>query len=314
MNLSDHPLWCEKYRPMKVADTILPDNLKNIFQSFVNNKSIPNLILSGTSGVGKTTIARAMLEELGCDYMIINGSLEGRLIDTLRVQLQEYASSISIMGGRKYIIIDESDHLGPAVQPALRNMMEDLSDNCGFILTCNYKNKIIDPLKSRCSVIDFKIEKEDKPKIASQIMKRLIYILDQEQVKYDKETLVGLIKKHMPDWRRIINEIQVYSSFNSEINSGIMSSSSGSIDKVFEYLKDKDFTSLRKWIGENADQSSDNLFSELYNIGMEKITKESIPNWISIIAENQYRLAFVSNPEITLSSMMLQLMVNCTLK
>lgn len=313
---NDNPLWVEKYRPKTINDVILPEHMKKSFETFIVNKTLPNLLLSGSPGVGKTTVAKAILEQLGCEYMVINGSLEGRLIDTLRSQIADYASSISLYGGRKYIIIDEADYLNQnSVQPAFRNLMEELSANCGFIFTCNYKGRIIAPLQSRLASIDFKILKEDKPKIASQIMKRLIYILDTESITYEKEAVAGMIKRYMPDWRRIINELQRYSTINGTIDSGILAQSEYvNAESLIAMLKDKDFTSARKWIGENTDASFDDLFTQLYLVGIDKVTKESIPNWISILGEYQYRLAFVTNPEITVSSMILQLMANCIFK
>ena len=214
-------LWVEKYRPKTVEDTILPVDLKRTFQNFVDQGNIPNLILAGSAGVGKTTIARAMLEQLGCDYIVINGSMNGN-IDTLRNEILSFASSMSFSGGRKYVILDEADYLNAnSTQPALRNFMEEFSKNCGFILTCNFRNRIIDPLHSRCSVIDFKIGKADMAKLAAQFFKRVITILDSENVKYEQQVVAEVINKHFPDWRRVLNELQRYSATGA-IDTGLL--------------------------------------------------------------------------------------------
>ena len=204
-------LWVEKYRPKTVADTILPVDLKSTFRQFISNKEIPNLLLSGPPGIGKTTVARAMLEELGCDYIIVNGSMSGN-IDTLRNDIKQFASSVSLMGGRKYVILDEADYLNPqSTQPALRNFMEEFSKNCGFIMTCNFKNRIIAPLHSRCSIFDFKIANADKPKIAKEFYKKACEVLDQNNITYDKKVVAELLQMYFPDWRRVLNELQRYS-------------------------------------------------------------------------------------------------------
>ena len=307
-------LWVEKYRPHTIAETILPDNLKKTFQTFVDQKNIPNLLLTGSAGVGKTTVARAMLEELGCDYMIINGSLEGRSIDTLRNEIANFASSVSFSGGRKYVILDEADYLGRDMQPALRNFMEELSSNCGFILTCNFKSKIISPLHSRCSVIDFKLSKEDRVRVAAQFMKRLQQILKAENVKYENAVVAEVLKKHFPDWRRVLNELQRYAATGS-IDTGILAHMSDeTIEQLVEYLKTKNFTMVRKWIGENPDVSVDELFKKFYDIASEKVTPHSIPDMIIILAEHQYKAAFVASQEINLASCMVQIMSTCQFK
>lgn len=307
-------LWVEKYRPHTIAETILPDNLKKTFQTFVDQKNIPNLLLTGSAGVGKTTVARAMLEELGCDYMIINGSLEGRSIDVLRNEIANFASSVSFSGGRKYVILDEADYLGRELQPALRNFMEELSSNCGFILTCNFKSKIISPLHSRCSVIDFKLSKEDRVRVAAQFMKRLQQILKAENVKYENAVVAEVLKKHFPDWRRVLNELQRYAATGS-IDTGILAHMSDeTIEQLVEYLKTKNFTMVRKWIGENPDVSVDELFKKFYDIASEKVTPHSIPDMIIILAEHQYKAAFVASQEINLASCMVQIMSTCQFK
>jgi len=312
--MNEEFLWVEKYRPHTIADTILPESLKKTFQTFVNQKNIPNLLLTGTAGVGKTTVARAMLEELECDYLIVNGSLEGRSIDLLRNEIANFASSVSFSGGRKYVIIDEADYLGRELQPALRNFMEDLSSNCGFIFTCNFKSKIIAPLHSRCSVIDFKLNKDDRVKVAAQFMKRLQQILKTENVKYDTAVVAEVLKKYFPDWRRVLNELQRYAATGA-IDTGILAGMNDeTMEQLVGYLKTKNFTAIRKWIGENPDVSIDELFKKFYDTASEKMTPASIPDLVTILADHQYKSAFVANQEINLASCMVQIMVMCQFK
>jgi DNA polymerase III delta prime subunit len=303
-------LWVEKYRPVTIQDTILPENLKQTFQEFVNQGNIPNLLLSGSAGCGKTTVARAMLEELGCDYIVINGSLNGN-IDTLRNEIMQFASSVSLMGGRKYVILDEADYLNPnSTQPALRNFMEEFSRNCGFILTCNFKNRIIEPLQSRCSVVVFKIKKTDVPALAAQMMKRLCYILDTESVVYDKAVLVELIKKHYPDWRRVINELQRYSA-TGKIDSGLLANiTESSYKDLVRFLKEKDFTNTRKWVAENIDTDATAIFRTLYDTASQYVSKNSVPNLVLILAKYQYQAAFVSDHEINLTACLTEMMID----
>ena len=256
-------LWVEKYRPKTIEETILPIELKAVFQQFVDQQNIPNLILSGSAGVGKTTVARAMLEQLGCDYIVINGSMNGN-IDTLRNEILNFASSVSLSGGRKYVILDEADYLNAnSTQPALRNFMEEFSRNCGFILTCNFKNRIIEPLHSRCSVIDFKIGKKEMAKLAMQFMKRVSNILNSENIEFDKAVVAEVIQKHFPDWRRVLNELQRYSA-TGKIDSGILANlQQVSIKELVSMLKEKNFSGLRKWVGENLDNDQNSIFRQL---------------------------------------------------
>ena len=255
--MRDEFLYVEKYRPKKVSDTILPIELKKTFQQFVDNGNIPNLLLCGSAGVGKTTIAKAMLEELGADYIVINGSDEGRLIDTLRTKIKTFASSMSFSGGRKYVILDEADYLtAEFVQPALRNFMEEYSSNCGFIFTCNFVNKIIPPLHSRCSVIEFKIPKSEKPVMANQFFKRVSSILNKEGIEYEPKVIAELINKYFPDNRRILNEIQRYSA-TGKIDSGILANQVDSnLNPLMTAMKNKEFNSVRKWVAQNSDSDS----------------------------------------------------------
>jgi DNA polymerase III delta prime subunit len=305
----DEYLWVEKYRPKRIADTILPVELKTTFQTFVDQKNVPNLLLSGGAGVGKTTVARAMLEELECDYIVINGSMNGN-IDTLRNEILNFASAVSLGGGRKYIVLDESDYLNSnSTQPALRNFMEEFSKNCGFILTCNYKNRIIKPLHSRCSVIDFVIPKDCKPKLAAQFFKRVEAILQTEQVKYDRTVVGTVIQKHFPDWRRVLNELQRYSATGA-IDSGILSNLADvSINQVLQSCKAKDFDGIRKWVHDNSDQEQTNIFRAVYEHAHELADRKSIPELIVIIADYSYKAAFVADHEINLVAFFVELMM-----
>lgn len=295
----DEFLWVQKYRPKTVADTILPAELKATFQKFVDDKQIPNLLLTGRAGIGKTTIAKAMLDEIGADYITINGSMNGN-IDTLRIQIQNFASTVSFTGGRKYVILDEADYLNAnSTQPALRNFMEEFSKNCGFILTCNFKNRIIEPLQSRCSVIDFKISNQDKPKIAAQFFKRVCGILEGEGVEFEQKAVAELVQTYFPDWRRVLNELQRYSS-TGRIDAGVLANkSSEGIGDLIELMKAKNFTGVRKWVSDNSDIDSAVLYRQLYDILPQKLgSASSIADSIIILAEYQYKEAFVANSEI----------------
>jgi DNA polymerase III delta prime subunit len=304
-------LWVEKYRPQKIADTILTQELKNTFQEFVNQGNIPNLLLSGSAGCGKTTVARAMLEELGCDYIIINGSLNGN-IDTLRNEIMQFASSVSLMGGRKYVILDEADYLNAnSTQPALRNFMEEFSRNCGFILTCNFKNRIIEPLHSRCSVVEFAIKKQDLPELAKQMLRRLCGILDAESVQYDKVVVAELIKKHYPDWRRIINELQRYSA-TGKIDSGLLANiTETTFKQAITHMQERNFTALRKWVAENSDADSTAVFRQLYDNAHNHLDSSSIPLLVMILSRYQYQSAFVADQEINLIACLTEIMAEC---
>lgn len=312
--MSEEFLWVEKYRPKTVEECILPENLKKTFQEFVNQKNVPNLLLSGSAGCGKTTVAKAMLEQLGCDYIVINGSMNGN-IDTLRTEIKNYASAVSFSGGRKYVILDEADYLNPnSTQPALRNFMEEFSGNCGFIMTCNFKNRIIDPLHSRCSVIDFKIKKTDLPGLASQFLKRACNILDIENIQYDKKVVAALITKHYPDWRRVLNELQRY-SVTGKIDEGILVQfSETNFKALLDNMKKGDFPAVRKWVGENSDTDTDVLFKNLYDNAYDVVVPTSIPDLILILSKYQYQAAFVANPEINIAACMLEIMSTCTFK
>ena len=306
-------LWTEKYRPRNISNTILPDDLKSTFDDFIKN-GIPNLLLSGGPGVGKTSTAKAMLDEVGSDYMVINGSMNGG-IDTLRNDIKSYASTVSLNGKRKFVILDEADYLNPqSTQPALRNFMEEYSKNCGFILTANYKNRIIEPLHSRCSVIEFIIHKENKPVLANKFLKRVQDILKEENVEYDKKAVVELIIKHFPDWRRIINELQRYST-SGKIDAGILTQmSDGSFNTLIQALKKKEFNQMRKWVAENLDNDPTTIYRKLYDSCNTNMKETSIPILVTTIADYQYKSAFVADQEINLVACLTALMIECEFK
>lgn len=305
-------LWVERYRPKTVSDTILPDSLKKTFQTFVDNNNVPNLLLTGTAGVGKTTIAKAMLEELGCDYIVINGSDEGRLIDTLRTKIKGFASSMSLAGGRKYVILDEADYLNAeTVQPALRNFMEEYSANCGFIMTCNFANKIIEPLRSRCSVVEFKMTPDDKPKLAGEFFKRVCGILTEQNVEFEKATVAEVVKRYFPDNRRVLNELQRYAA-TGKIDTGILVNFSDlSMKQLMESMKAKEFTKVRKWVAQNCDGDTTAIFRKIYDTANEFVKPNSVPQLVVTLADYQYKAAFAADPEINMMALMTELMIDC---
>ena len=306
----EHLLWTEKYRPQMVEDCILPDRMKKPFQEYVNQKNIPNLLLSGGAGVGKTTIAKAMCNEIGCDFMVINGSDESG-IDTFRIKINNYASSMSLAGGRKVIIIDEADYLNPnSTQPALRNAIEEFASNCSFIFTCNYKNRIIEPLHSRCAVIDFGLKNGEKAKMASAFFKRIQTILQSEKVDFDDAVIAELIKKHFPDFRRVLNELQRYSQFG-KIDTGILTQIADvSINELTKSIAAKDFASIRKWVASHEIDSTV-LYRKLYDTLYDLLKPQSIPQAVIILADYQYKAAFVADQEINTVACLTELMVSC---
>ena len=307
----DDFLWVERYRPKTIQDTILTADLKSTFQQFVDQKNIPNLLLAGPSGVGKTTVARALCEQLDCDYIIINGSMNGN-IDTLRIEILDFASTVSFVGGRKYVILDEADYLNAnSTQPALRNFMEEFSSNCGFILTCNFKNRIIQPLHSRCSVIDFRVNKNNVSKLATQFFKRVQSILEKENIEYDKAVVAEIINKYFPDWRRVLNELQRYSS-TGKIDTGILVNlQQTSIKELNKLLKDKNYTDIRKWVKNNIDTDVTELFNQFYENSSELLTKQTAPEMILLLAKYQYQNAFAANPEINFLAFLVEVMIHC---
>jgi DNA polymerase III delta prime subunit len=309
----DHLLWTEKYRPKTIEECILPERLKTPFQEYVNQKNIPNLLLSGGAGVGKTTVAKAMCNEIGCDYIVINGSDESG-IDVFRTKIKNYASSMSLSGGRKVIIIDEADYLNPnSTQPALRNAIEEFAGNCSFIFTCNFKNRIIEPLHSRCAVIEFGLKNGEKAKMAGSFFKRIQSVLQSEKVEYEDAVIAELVKKHFPDFRRIINEMQRYSQFG-KIDSGILVQMGDvEISNIVKYIKEKDFGSIRKWVA-TTEIDAATLYRKLYDGLYEVLKPQSIPQAVIIIADYQYKQAFVADPEINTVACLTELMVSVEFK
>ena len=301
-------LWVEKYRPTTINDCILPDDLKKTFGIFVQDKDIPNIILSGGPGVGKTTVAKAMLDEIGATYMMINGSEESG-IDVLRTKIKNFASTVSLEGGRKYLIIDEADYLNPqSTQPALRGFMEEFHKNCGFIFTCNYKNRLIPALQSRCSVVDFIIPNEQKPKLAARFFARVGEILNNENIEFEPKAVAELMNKFFPDWRRVLNELQRYSA-TGKIDAGILVNiSESNINELIQSLKDKEFTNVRKWIVNNLDNDPVRIFRRIYDSLYDNLDGSTIPHAVVILAEYQYKSAFVSDQEINLLACMTEIM------
>ena len=310
-------LWVEKYRPKRIEDCILSEDLKSTFLEFVKKKEIPNLLLSGTPGTGKTTVARALCEEIGVDYIIINGSDEGRQIDTLRNKIKNFASTISLTkeANHKVVIIDEADYMNAeSVQPALRNFIETFFNNCRFIFTCNFKSRIIEALHSRCTVIDFRITNGQKVKTAAKLMDRLSVILKDEGIEFDKKVLAEVIQKHYPDFRRTINELQRY-SVRGKIDSGILFSlKEENYKDLIVKLKDKDFNGMRKWVSQNLDHGPTHLFKEIYDLLYLHLDPKSIPQAVLIIAGYQYKAAFVADQEINMVACLTEIMAGCKFK
>ena len=304
-------LFVEKYRPHKIADCILPDRLKTIFQEYVNQKMIPNLLFSGTAGVGKTTVARALCEEVGVNYLFINGS-EERGIDMLRTKIKNYASTVSLTGGSKVIILDEADNLTPDAQMALRASIEQFSNNCTFIFTCNFKARLIDAIHSRCAVVDFRLEASEKPKMAAQMFKRVEEILKLEGVSYDKAALAKIVEKYFPDYRRTLGELQKFTMLGS-IDAGTIAQLSDirKLNELVAALKDKNFTAMRKWVANNSDVDSSRIFRTIYDSTNEYFKPSSIPLVVVTIAKYQYQAAFVADQEINLVACLTELMIEC---
>ena len=314
--MSDY-LWVEKYRPNKIKDCILTEELKDTFSKFVDQGEIPNLLLSGTAGTGKTTVARALCEEIGADYIIINGSDEGRQIDTLRNKIKNFASTVSLTeeSNHKVVIVDEADYMNAdSVQPALRNFIETFYNNCRFIFTCNYKNKILPALHSRCTVVDFRITNGQKVKTATALLKRLGKILKDEEIEFDKKVLAELIQKYYPDFRRTINELQRY-SVRGKIDSGILFNLSEANHKeLITVLKEKRFNDMRKWVVQNLDKEPSSLFTGIYYVLYQYLNPQSIPQAVLIIAGYQYKAAFVADQEINTVACLTEIMANCKFK
>ena len=312
--MNDVMLWVEKYRPAKISECILTDDLKTTFQTFVDEGHIPNLLLSGGPGVGKTTVAKAMLNELGATYMMINGSEESG-IDVLRNKIKNFASTVSMDGNRKFVILDEADYLNPqSTQPALRGFIEEFHKNCGFILTCNFKNRIIDPLHSRCSVIEFRIPASEKPKLAGEFFKRVQTILDGEGVQYQPKAVAGVVEKYFPDWRRVLNELQRYST-SGMIDSGVLVNiSETNMKDLNSFLKEKDFKSIRKWVANNLDNDPSRMYRKIYDALYEDIQPQTVPHLVLATADYSYKSAFVADQEINMLAFMIEIMTQVQFK
>ena len=305
-------LWVEKYRPQTISDCILPDGLKKTFQEYVDAGEISNMLLCGTAGTGKTTVARALCNELGCDYIVINGSDESG-IDVLRTKIRDFASTVSFESKAKVVILDEADYLNPnSTQPALRAFIEEFSGNCRFIFTCNFKNRIIEPLHSRTSVIDFKIDKKDRPEMAQKFMGRMQYILTSENIPYEQNVLAELLMKHFPDYRRVINELQRYSKSGS-IDSGILSNIAEINTKgLIDSLKDKDWKKMRQWVVNNVDNDPQGVYRKVYDALIDKV--KQVPHLVLLIADYQYKSAFVADQEINLTACLTDIMASVEFK
>ena len=309
-------LWVEKYRPQKIDDCILPKRIKDTFKEFVQKGEIPNLLLSGTAVIGKTTVAKALCKEIGVDYYVINGSDEGRFLDTVRSQAKNFASTVSLLGSsaHKVIIIDEADNTTHDVQLLLRAFVEEFHKNCRFIFTCNFKNKIIEPLHSRCSCIDFAIDKNEKQQIAASFFNRLNNILDGEGISFDKRVVAELIQRYFPDWRRVLNECQRY-SVSGTIDNGILANvGNANVDALVDFLKRKDYGNVRKWLVDNLDNDPNMILRSLYDALYTHLEPSSIPSAVLVIAKYQYQIAFVADQEINLLAALTEIMVECNFK
>lgn len=304
-------LWVEKYRPKTIEECVLPDRIKTLFQQISLEGRIPNMILSGGPGMGKTTVAKALCNEVGCDFLMINGSEESG-IDVLRTKIRGYASTVSFDGKRKVVILDEADYLNPqSTQPALRSFIEEFEKHCSFIMTCNYINRIIEPLHSRCQTIDFRINKEEKLNVGSNFGKRLYTILDQEKVDYDKKVVAEVLMKHFPDYRRVLNELQKYSKYGS-IDSGILSQVTElDLAELMKYMKDKKFNEVRKWVVNNLDNDPQKVYRKIYDIAEKHIQSTSLPQLVLILADSQYKSAFAADHELNLVACLVEVMVEC---
>jgi DNA polymerase III delta prime subunit len=311
----DQFLWVEKYRPQNIDDCVLPESLKKTFKEYIAQGELPTFLFTGTAGVGKTTVAKALCNEIGAEYIMINGSDEGRSIDVLRTTIRGFASTVSLTDSKKVVIIDEADYMNPqSVQPALRSFIEEFSANCRFIFTCNFKNRIIEPLHSRCAVVEFKIDNSEKQGIAAQFFKRATQILKQEEIEFDPKVVAELVTKHFPDYRRILNELQRY-SVTGKIDSGILvNMSEESFKSLIKLMKDKDFTEVRKWVAKQSDADTATLFRELYDSAAQTIEANSIPQLVLILADYQYKAAFVADHELNIMAALTEVMGNCKFK
>jgi DNA polymerase III delta prime subunit len=311
----DQFLWVEKYRPQKIDDCVLPESLKKTFKEYIAQGELPTFLFTGTAGVGKTTVAKALCNEIGAEYIMINGSDEGRSIDVLRTTIKGFASTVSLTDSRKVVIIDEADYMNPqSVQPALRSFIEEFSANCRFIFTCNFKNRIIEPLHSRCAVVEFKIDNAEKQTIAANFFKRATQILKQEEIEFDPKVVAELVTKHFPDYRRVLNELQRY-SVTGKIDTGILvNMSEESFKSLIKLMKEKDFTEVRKWVAKQSDADTATLFRELYDSATQHVEAGSIPQLVLILAEYQYKAAFVADHELNIMAALTEVMGNCKFK
>ena len=305
-------LWTEKYRPQTIDECILPNHIKKTFKDYIAQGELPTFLLTGTAGVGKTTVAKALCAEVGADYIFINGSDEGRSIDVLRTRVRDFASTVSLSDSPKMIIIDEADYMNAqSIQPALRAFIEEFSANCRFIFTCNYVNRIIEPLRSRCAVVDFKIDNKDKAELAGLFYKRVVQVLKNEGVEFEPKVVAELITKHFPDYRRVLNELQRYAS-SGKIDSGILvNMTEQSFKELINFMKDKNFTEVRKWVGKNSDTDSTALFRNMYDAASNVMQPASIPELVLILAGYQYKAAFVADHEINTIACLTEIMRDC---
>lgn len=307
-------LWCEKYRPQTIDECVLPESLKTTFKEYIAQGELPNFLFTGTAGVGKTTVAKALCNEIGAEYLMINGSEESG-IDTLRTKIKGFASTVSLTDSKKVVILDEADYLNPnSTQPALRGFIEEFSNNCRFIFTCNFKNKIIQPLHSRCAVIEFKIDNSEKPKVAGAFYKRIVDILKTEQIEFDQKVVAELVTKHFPDFRRVLNELQRY-SVSGKIDSGILVNlSEESFKDLVKFMKEKNFPEVRKWVAKNSDADSVSLFRQIYDSSNTMMEPSSIPQLVLTLAEYQYKAAFVADHELNIMAALTEIMAQCKFK
>lgn len=304
--MSNDFLWVEKYRPKTISETILPESLKNTFTQVINTGELPNMLFSGTAGLGKTTVAKALCNQLGLDYILINGSEEGN-IETLRGKIKQFASTVSLQGGYKVVILDEADYLNPqSTQPALRGFIEEFSNNCRFILTCNFKNRIIEPLHSRCGVYEFNTSKKDLVPLCEEMLHKASKILSQEEVQFNDTSIVPVIMKHAPDWRRVLNELQrgsVSGTFG-------YTEKADKVDELFAHLKEKDFKKMRQWVANNIDTDASAIFRSIYDQMNDKVSPQSIPQIVLILADYQYKNAFVADHELNVVACLTEIMAN----
>ena len=306
-------LWVEQYRPQKIEDCILPANIKKAFQGFVDKGEIPNLLLTGTAGVGKTTLAKAVCDEIGASYIVINGSDEGRFLDTVRNRVRQFATTVSLTSGapHKVVIIDEADNTTNDVQLSLRTAVEEFHGNCRFIFTCNYQNKIIEPLHSRCTVFDFRIQKEQQQQLQGQFFMRLKQILDENEVEYQDKVVVKLIQRYYPDWRRLINEAQRHAA-TGKIDTDILCDIADvNLSQLMNSLKNKEFSTVRKWVVDNIDNDPNIIMRKIYDAIYETVKPKYIPEVVLILAKYQYQIAFSADQEINLLACLVEIMMSC---